>query len=315
MMNSLTQRLRAGLFRRGDKTSSPQRLLFWTGLIVFFATVSFAGWAASAGLGAWLRYRTLEVMELRADSPVDPLAPVAESAGPGVALARFTEANPFRADLPPRQGTTEKAAPRREASGTALSDLTLTGTLPPEGAFFQSPEGLMLLLRGDEIDGYELVEVRPGEVILHKGDEEVFLKILFSGNTPRTTVRKPAKRTSTPKSQYNVQPAEPGKEGALDRELVNQLLMNPFEELKRLRLRPRVENGQPVGIEVRYIRKDSIFRQLGVQRGDVIQGVNGIEMNNMNDVANAISSLMGGSRFDVTVLRNGNPETLSYAVR
>lgn len=315
MTTSLHDRFRLGLNRKDRKSISLSSVLSAAAAAAVLAAAAFAGWGAAAGLDAWFGYRNLQALEVLAASPADPLVPADETAGAGAQLARFTETNPFRADLPPRAGNAPAAAAAPQQSGTSLGDLTLTGTLPPEGAFFQSPEGLVLLLRGDSVEGYELVEVRPDGVLFHKGDEEVFLNILFSGNSAATTVRQPARPAPQQTSQYRVQPAEPGKEGALDRELVNQLLMNPFEELKRLRLRPRMENGEAVGIEVRYIRKDSIFKQLGVERGDVIQGVNGIEMKNMNDVANAISSLMGGSRFDVTVLRNGKPETLSYTVR
>ena len=315
MTTSLQDRFRRGLNRKDTKRLSLPSVLSSACAAVILGAAAFAGWGAAAGLDAWFGYRNLGALELLAASPTDPLVPVDKAAGAGAQLSRFTQTNPFRADVPARAGNSPSTTVAPEQSGTSLGDLTLTGTLPPEGAFFQSPEGLVLLLRGDSVEGYELVEVRPEGVLFQKGEEEVFLNILFSGNSPVASTRQPSQPLPQAAPQHSVQPAEPGKEGALDRELVNQLLMNPFEELKKLRLRPRMENGEAVGIEVRYIRKDSIFKQLGVERGDVIQGVNGIEMKNMNDVANFISSLMGGSRFDVTVIRNGKPETLSYTVR
>lgn len=294
---------------------SPQALLAWGRLAAVMFGVGFLGWALAAGLDAHLRRDTLRILEVQAGRAADPLAPAAEGGKAGMELKRFTGVNPFRADLPPGGGSTPTVIQTTTATGTSLGDLTLSGTLPPEGAFFNSSAGTVLLLRGDEVDGYELVEVLSDRALFHKGEDEIILRIQFSGNMPKPEVHKPAGTGAAPATEHNVLAATPEKEGALDRELVNQLLMNPFEELKRLRLRPRMENGEAVGIEVRYIRKDSLFKQLGVTRGDVIQGVNGIQMRSMNDVANAISSLMGGSRFDVTVLRDGKPVTLSYTVR
>lgn len=317
MTSLMKHKLHFNFRGRGEKALSnlsSQAVLGWVGLAAFILGVAFLGWAAAAGLDAHLRHATLKSLESRAALPVDHLTSAGQGGPAGVELKRFTEANPFHADLPPG-GAAVQTLTETKANGTSLGDLTLIGTLPPEGAFFSSGSGTVLLLRGDEVDGYELAEVRPDGVLFHKGEEEIFLHIQFAGNGPKTGVGKPSNSGTAPATKHNIQAATPEKEGALDRELVNQLLMNPFEELKRLRLRPRMENGEAVGIEVRYIRKDSIFKQLGVTRGDVIQGVNGIQMRSMNDVANAISSLMGGSRFDVTVLRDGNPVTLSYTVR
>ena len=103
-----------------------------------------------------------------------------------------------------------------------------------------------------------------------------------------------------------------GTPGAIDRDLVNQLLENPFEELRNIRLRPP-EGGQ--GLRIEWINNNSIFAQLGVQENDVIQGINGIAFRNAADLTNAMSSLMGSDQFAVQVLRNGSPTLLHYEVR
>ena len=105
------------------------------------------------------------------------------------------------------------------------------------------------------------------------------------------------------------------EQGVIDRDLVNRMLMNPFDEMKRFRLRPKFEGAQASGIEVQWLDKESILTKLGVEQGDVLQSVNGIPIRNMGDVANAINSLMGGSRFDVQVVRGGAEMPLSYTVK
>ena len=47
----------------------------------------------------------------------------------------------------------------------------------------------------------------------------------------------------------------------------------------------------------------------------MIQAVNGVKITNMGDAANAVNSLMAGSRFDVSVMRGGKPLELKYQVR
>ena len=94
-----------------------------------------------------------------------------------------------------------------------------------------------------------------------------------------------------------------------------KMSMNPFDEMKRFRLRPKFEGAQASGIEVQWLDKESILTKLGVEQGDVLQSVNGIPIRNMGDVANAINSLLGGSRFDVQVVRGGKETPLSYTVK
>ena len=110
----------------------------------------------------------------------------------------------------------------------------------------------------------------------------------------------------------SVTPAKPGEQdGEVPSELVTSLVQNPFDELKKIRLRP---NDGGNGLEIQWIQDDSILRQLGVQKGDVIKSVNGIPFTNMADIANSINSLMNSERFDVEVDREGKPTALRYVV-
>jgi S1-C subfamily serine protease len=106
----------------------------------------------------------------------------------------------------------------------------------------------------------------------------------------------------------------------MSRELLNKLLMNPYDELSKVRLVPAFAasgdaSGGGQGMRVQNIGNDSLLAQLGVREGDVIQSLNGVPIRNMADVSNAINSLLGGSRMDVSVLREGKSEDLPYAVR
>ena len=132
-------------------------------------------------------------------------------------------------------------------------------------------------------------------------------------------VPEPARPASTPEpapartqNTGNVVAASANSEGSISAEMVNSLVQNPFDELKRIRMRPNEKAG---GLEVQWIQNDSILRQLGVQRGDVIKSVNGIPFTNMGDIANSINSLINSERFDVEVTRGGKATALRYTVK
>jgi hypothetical protein len=53
----------------------------------------------------------------------------------------------------------------------------------------------------------------------------------------------------------NLTPAAPGQEGVIARDTVNELLLNPFDELKKVRLVPKITDGVAAGIEVGTSRR------------------------------------------------------------
>jgi type II secretory pathway component PulC len=116
--------------------------------------------------------------------------------------------------------------------------------------------------------------------------------------------------------QSNMIAAAPdGQAGVITQEDLNKLMMNPFEEMRKFRLRPKFEGNEPVGIEIQWIQNDSILGKLGVVKGDVLKSVNGIPTKNMDDITKAVNALMNGTRFDVEVIRDNAPINLTYMVR
>ena len=105
--------------------------------------------------------------------------------------------------------------------------------------------------------------------------------------------------------QYNkIIPTGPiGKKRAVDR-------IGSSEEMGRFRMRPKFVGNDLIGIEVQWIQNDSVLSKLGVQRGDILQSINGIPMKNMADITNAFISLMNANSFDVEVVRGDSTMNL-----
>ena len=238
-------------------------------------------------------------------------------------LDGFLAANPFHISpvKPASEATQENIAkePEPQEPESQLENLILRGTLPGVGAWVENSGKLTLLLIGKEIEKYKLTSVKYTEAVFNRGKTSITKYITYGplaqvekkAETPRPAA--PAARTEPQNNSGNIVAAAPGgQEGQVSSETVNQLVQNPFDELKRIRIRPSESAG---GLEVQWIQNDSILKRLGVQKGDVIRSVNGIPFTNMGDIANSINSLMNSERFDVEVTRNGKPEALRYVVR
>ncbi len=239
-------------------------------------------------------------------------------------LDGFIAANPFH--ISPVNPESENAKkdddePKKvEAPDTGLKDLILRGTLPGVGAWVENNNNLILLLVGKNIENYKLTSVTYSEAVFKRGQNSVTKFITYGplgeGTKKAEAPKKAPVAQAAPApsdNSNNVVAAVPGgQEGEVSSETVNQLVQNPFDELKRVRIRPSEAAG---GLEVQWIQNDSILKKLGVKKGDVIRSVNGIPFTNMGDIANSINSLMNSERFDVEVTRGGKTEALRYVVR
>ena len=266
------------------------------------------GWLAAAGIG----------IGLDRSGGTGPSAPDASAAasgkearGPGV-LDGFLAANPFR--ISPMVTAPEPAARSADVVVTgSLATAVLRGTLPRAGAWLEDKGKLRLVLVDTSFDVYTLKWVTYREAVFVKGEERVVKQLIYGEPGLPSAAAAPASDAAPVNVPVgSVVAAKPGEqEGQVPSGLVNDLVQNPFDELKKIRLRPM--DGE-AGLEIQWIQEDSILSQLGVRKGDVIKSVNGIPFTNMGDIANSINSLMNSERFDVEVTRDGKPTALRYVV-
>ncbi|MCR4819475.1 MAG: hypothetical protein K5841_11015 [Fretibacterium sp.] len=231
-------------------------------------------------------------------------------------LDGFLAANPFRVSpLPSAVPEPKEEKPAEPEVKGSLADAVVRGTLPGVGVWLEDKGQTHLVLLDTSFDVYTLSEVTYREAVFVHDDEVAVLELLYGAPSPKTAGKPvPAAPKAAPANVPvgNVVAATEEQDGQVPSELVNQLVQNPFDELKKVRLRPK--EGES-GLEIQWIQNDSILKQLGVQKGDVVKGVNGIPFSNMADIANSINSLMNSERFDVEVTRGGKPTSLRYVVR
>ena len=312
-------------FRRTDKTSSEDEQeqkgkIYSAWLFVVPVLIGLIlGRLASVGLGFGLGAFTSNAGVV--DAAVTEANTEAAQREKQKGLDGFLASNPFH--ISPQKPATEAPKeppkpPEPKEPESRLEDLILRGTLPGVGAWVENKGSLKLMLIGNEIERYKLKSVQYTEAVFEQGKNLITKYITYGpvavpekkAEAPKTA---PAPQAAAPAQSGNVVAAAPGgQEGQVSSETVQQLVQNPFDELKRIRIRPSETAG---GLEVQWIQNDSILKRLGVQKGDVIRSVNGIPFTNMGDIANSINSLMNSERFDVEVTRNGKPEALRYVVR
>ena len=223
-------------------------------------------------------------------------------------MEAFLRTNPFR--VTPQVNESEEPDYVPAAATGALADATLMGTSPGIMAWLEDQGAMRLVMVRDNFGVYTLEEVTHLNATFARGDDRVVKWLSFNSNRPAPA--SPRQPIVDEPSIRRVIPTGIGAPGVIDRRIVNQMLEDPFNELGLIRLRPP-QDGH--GLRVEWLDNRSIFAQLGVQEGDMIQGINGITFRNAADLSNAVHSLMGSDHFAVELVRNGESTLLHYEVR
>jgi type II secretory pathway component PulC len=290
----------------------------WSGLLPLLLGLVF-GWLCMVSLEVWLNG-----VNRRARPAA--MASVFSGASGGVEttnMSAFLTANPFKVSPMPIPEEVSEDVSSGDAPvpviGT-LSTAVLRGTLPGFAAWMEDEGKQRLVLVGDSFDVYTLEEVVYTEAVFVKDDEHVVKELRYSKQrapSPRTAAASPRTSGSAgvpADAGQQVVAADPktGEEGIIAQTLIASLMENPFDELKKVRLRPA---SNEKGLQIQWINRDSVLSQLGIQKNDVVTSINGIPLQNMMDITNSLSSLMNSERFDVVVTRGGAPASLRYVVR
>ena len=291
-------------------------------LAALFVCGIFAGYCLCSSLESAMMSAALEA-DAETARAVSRRGPSFANAGRSGGAGGFTEENPFGADVRAAKDTEKSSAAK--AAPETLKSMTLRGTLPGVGAWIEVSGNTRLVLKGQSVEGFTLSEIEYSRALLSGGAEEHALYLILSGGgRPAAADRRRPRRADTrrrtqqrapekPALDFSgLEPASEGREGAVPRELVDALLMNPYDELAKVRMVPTPDMS---GMRLERLASDSVLARVGVAQGDVISAINGVSITNVADASNALNSLMAGSRFDVTVMRGGKPVELRYQVK
>jgi type II secretory pathway component PulC len=221
----------------------------------------------------------------------------------------------------PAETAEPEPEPEPEAPPMPIESFGLVGTLPSVGAWITVDKNTELVLRRQEFNGYRLEVVEPQMALFTRDGDSFPIYMVYSTAPPRPVAVKPLPSAPAAEEEQAAQAAQTeqsgvvlaafnGDDGTVTREVLNSLLMNPYAELSKMRLIPTES-----GMRIAAIRSDALFSRLGMKRGDVITGINGIAITDVGNFANVISSLLTGARFDFQATRDGEAGQLGYAVK
>lgn len=87
---------------------------------------------------------------------------------------------------------------------------------------------------------------------------------------------------------------------------------NPMALARRFKAIPVEENGQSIGYKLQALRGEQLLKKLNLQDDDVFVAINGIGLDKPFQALDALKSLTTAKDVSLTILRNGNRETLDF---
>jgi general secretion pathway protein C len=101
----------------------------------------------------------------------------------------------------------------------------------------------------------------------------------------------------------------------VQRQTVDSLLGNMSLLSRSARIVPEIRDGKAAGFRLFSVRPDGPFAKIGLQNGDVISAINGLEMTSPDKALEVYTKLKSASHLSVGLERNGQKINKDYNIR
>lgn len=108
--------------------------------------------------------------------------------------------------------------------------------------------------------------------------------------------------------------AEGGGKFTIDQKEIENAMSNLDKLYTDIRAVPNFEGGKVSGMKVLSVRSGSLFSKLGLQRGDILQRINGIELD-VRKGFEIFNQLKDQKSLTVDLVRQGSQQTFEYEIR
>lgn len=221
--------------------------------------------------------------------------------------------------------TKEDAKPEKDVSDIELEKLkqtslnlklfgTITGRDTQDYAVIEDTQKRKqgLYKKGDAIQNAEIKLVLRKKVVLSvNGKDEILLMEDDKPNAAKKT-RKPSPLRDREEEEDD--PFGSGETVNIDREKINSSLKNINQLMSQVKVRPHFKDGKPNGLLLSHVQQNSIFKDMGLQNGDIVKGVNGKDIESVDDALKFYDNLKSSNDVELQIERKGDPMSINYQI-
>jgi len=155
---------------------------------------------------------------------------------------------------------------------------------------------------GDTIQNATVKMILREKVVLNVNGKDEILGIEKTSGSQK--IRKPSTELGRAGSQ-NI---------TVKRSQIDSAIKDVNTLMKQVRIRPNFKNGKPDGFRLTGIRPNSIFYKMGLKSGDVIMGVDGKDIESVDDALKFYQNLQSSPNVQLQIKRRGRLKTIDYRI-
>src|SRR5450432_59339 len=172
---------------------------------------------------------------------------------------------------------------------------------------------------GGKIREATITDISETRVDLEIAGRKEYLELFDKGPAPAPTVAAvaPAAASSDPLAAELEKGVKKTGEHTYEvqRGTVDSLLGNMSALSRAARIVPEIKDGRAAGFRLFSVRPDGPFAKIGLQNGDVISAINGLEMSSPDQALMVYTKLKSASHLSVGLERGGQKITKEYNIR
>ena len=218
----------------------------------------------------------------------------------------------------PKLQVREEPQPEQRTAARTKSQWKLIGTISgghtPLATLSEGREVSIFRLNETLPDGAELALIDRNRVELRYPDGNT--QVLETESDSPLDVRhpEPTVQSGAPSSSLEIE--EVGEnQWRIPADLAEDARSNIGNLLKQAQAVPYLENGATTGFQIRMIQPNSLFAQIGLQKGDILREINGIPLNSPEKALQIFGQLRLAKQISIGLERRGKAMTFAYEIR
>ena len=174
---------------------------------------------------------------------------------------------------------------------------------------------------GDVVQRAAIIDIRPDCVLLDTRRQREKLCFDYDSGTNGDRPALPRSRDAgsdaaaptTETAGDDIVRVDPGT-WRVKRELITEQFADLGTLSRQVRVTPHVIQGKPSGFRLTRLRP-GLLQQIGLVNGDVLQRVNGLDINSPEEALKAYQAVQSAPTVRLEILRRNSPTTLTYEIR
>ncbi|MDH5641896.1 MAG: hypothetical protein OEY28_11435 [Nitrospira sp.] len=160
----------------------------------------------------------------------------------------------------------------------------------------------------------EVTDIQRNSIVIRQGnlEELVGLSLPDKPFTPGTGAPTPPSQAA---AAARPPASSPSLKQVVDRREVEQAMNDLPKLMTQARAVPHMVNGAIDGFRLDYVAPASFYEKIGVQTGDVLQRVNGVDIRDPGTVLSLLQQLKNEAVVKLDIIRNNQRSTVTYELR